>query len=228
MVSTMTRDEIKESLSQEVQDLGLILQTKQIGNELIIMANFPQQATEASFKEAVSLLVEKLNFLKPSGIQKLKLYGKRAGVNQAQWQYTHAFQFAPASSNKPDEPLKKNGYQKPVATVSSSTAPASATGFRFQGLLIPLLLAGVLLTQVADLFFNTLFRKPPEPLTFEYQIESIPDLDFTETMNRYGAEGWELVFARRALDSITDDASYECIFKRVVTEATQTKAKEEG
>jgi hypothetical protein len=33
-------------------------------------------------------------------------------------------------------------------------------------------------------------------------------------MNELGEEGWELVFARRAQDSITDEFSYECIFKR--------------
>jgi len=33
-------------------------------------------------------------------------------------------------------------------------------------------------------------------------------------MNQMGTEGWELVFARRAQDSTTDEFSYEVIFKR--------------
>lgn len=51
-------------------------------------------------------------------------------------------------------------------------------------------------------------------MVWEYRIESVPDLSFDETMNEFGDEGWELVFARRAQNSITKDFSYECIFKR--------------
>lgn len=53
-------------------------------------------------------------------------------------------------------------------------------------------------------------------LRWEYTIESVPDLTFSQTMDALGKQGWELVFARRAQDSLSDKFSYECIFKRSV------------
>lgn len=49
---------------------------------------------------------------------------------------------------------------------------------------------------------------------FEYRIEHISDYNFTDEMNSCGDDGWELAFARRAIDTTTDRASYEVIFKR--------------
>jgi hypothetical protein len=51
--------------------------------------------------------------------------------------------------------------------------------------------------------------------TVQYRIEDVSDSGFTKTMNELGADGWELVFARRASDDITHSVfSYEVIFKR--------------
>jgi hypothetical protein len=82
---------------------------------------------------------------------------------------------------------------------------------------VPALLAGILLVQVSTVIVG-LWSTPDvsiAPVTWEYKIESVPDLLFTETMDSYGTGGWELVIARRAQNPITDDFSYECIFKRV-------------
>lgn len=49
--------------------------------------------------------------------------------------------------------------------------------------------------------------------TFEYRIEGVPDLGFDEKMAALGADGWELVFARRASDS-SSTMMYEVILKR--------------
>lgn len=49
---------------------------------------------------------------------------------------------------------------------------------------------------------------------WEYTIESPSDLQIEEELDRLGAEGWELVAARRATSSISDNVSYEMIFKR--------------
>lgn len=62
------------------------------------------------------------------------------------------------------------------------------------------------------------FTSPVSQTTWEYRIDSINDLHFQSEMNSLGEEGWELVFARRARNSITDEFSYECIFKRKRTE----------
>jgi hypothetical protein len=52
---------------------------------------------------------------------------------------------------------------------------------------------------------------------WDYMIQSVPDLSFTDVMTELGSTGWELVFARRASNGETGDRmvmSYECIFKR--------------
>ena len=84
------------------------------------------------------------------------------------------------------------------------------------GLLVPALLAGILGVQLLT-GLATLFSKPA-PVQWEYRVEAVPDITFTETMDLYGSDGWELVTARRAQDSVTDEFSYECIFKRLLTE----------
>jgi len=47
---------------------------------------------------------------------------------------------------------------------------------------------------------------------WEYKIDSFYDKDLKTEMNVQGEAGWELVFARRALNE--DEAMYEMIFKR--------------
>jgi hypothetical protein len=47
---------------------------------------------------------------------------------------------------------------------------------------------------------------------YEYRIEAFRDEDLVRRLNQIGAGGWEIVSARRAVDSGT--ASYEVILKR--------------
>jgi hypothetical protein len=51
---------------------------------------------------------------------------------------------------------------------------------------------------------------------WEYSVVSVPDNSFTEKMNEIGAQGWEVVFARRASDGreLLPTFSYEIILKR--------------
>jgi len=48
---------------------------------------------------------------------------------------------------------------------------------------------------------------------WEYKLEYPDDYDFEIEMNKLGDEGWELVYARRAI-SANGDANYELILKR--------------
>lgn len=58
-------------------------------------------------------------------------------------------------------------------------------------------------------------RLPPVT-KWEYKIGSEPDATLEATIKKLGAEGWEMVFARRVVDSLGANAKgqYEMIFRR--------------
>jgi hypothetical protein len=59
--------------------------------------------------------------------------------------------------------------------------------------------------------FPLLFPQRAAP-GWEYRVEAIKDVELLNEMNRIGQAGWELTFARRALD---DGAGiYEVILRR--------------
>ena len=73
----------------------------------------------------------------------------------------------------------------------------------------------VLLAVLVALNALPLFKAGPigaKP-AFEYRVEGVPDIGFDEKMAVLGADGWELVFARRASDG-RDTMLYEVILKR--------------
>ncbi len=95
------------------------------------------------------------------------------------------------------------------------TRPTSKT----QGDLIMVLLM-LLLAVSAYSAFGPVRTKAAIP--WEYRIEAVPDESFAERTSSLGAQGWELVFARRATTSSVASVSreeepvfaYEMIFKR--------------
>jgi hypothetical protein len=86
----------------------------------------------------------------------------------------------------------------------------------------------VLVSMGCDALGNRAARATPTVVTptttttivipkWDYMIQNVPDLSFTDVMTELGSTGWELVFARRASNGDTGDRmvmSYECIFKR--------------
>ena len=71
-------------------------------------------------------------------------------------------------------------------------------------------------------------EQPKAAPMWEYAIQKVADPAFNETMNRLGANGWELVSARRATsDDLASNSKpvfyYEVIFRRPATTATFIK-----
>lgn len=63
------------------------------------------------------------------------------------------------------------------------------------------------------IFIGLIFNQCSKP-RYEYTVASPSDYSFSESMSEYGSAGWKAVSCRRAMDSITDDYSYECIMVR--------------
>jgi len=53
----------------------------------------------------------------------------------------------------------------------------------------------------------------PEPVRFEYSVAAPNDIFLETELNKMGRQGWQVVFARRAMDSL-NMASYEMIMMR--------------
>lgn len=73
------------------------------------------------------------------------------------------------------------------------------------------LLAMILFVLVADLMIHALQLRRPQ---YQYRISSAPDHQVVESLNDAGTRGWPVVSARRAIVSVTKDASYEFIIER--------------
>ncbi len=111
----------------------------------------------------------------------------------------------PKKQSDPTKEKKPPNDKTQQKIMSEPTAPAFQGVTKSQGTAIIVLL----LIAIGAPFFSLL--KPTDK--WEYMIESPSDYTFSSTMDRYGEQGWELVFARRASDS-SGSMSYECIFKR--------------
>lgn len=86
---------------------------------------------------------------------------------------------------------------------------------KIQGHLVLSLLAAHLF---ASLFVNSAAATAAVP-HWAYRIENVSDIGFNASMATLGAEGWELVFARRAGNGESGAAlvmSYEMILRRQV------------
>ena len=72
----------------------------------------------------------------------------------------------------------------------------------------------VLLAVIAGLLAAPLISPSRFAPSYEYRIEDVPDQAFDDVMDKHGAGGWDLVFARRASGDEGKTMNYEVIFKR--------------
>lgn len=89
---------------------------------------------------------------------------------------------------------------------------------------IALSIALIIALLALPFLYPTQVRDSPRQ-QWEYLIEAVPDILFEDTMDTYGRDGWELVFARRARSTLTDSFSYEVIFKRPQVGATSDSSE---
>ena len=204
---TTTFQDLQSVLSACLSDENLRLQVKHTGSQLSIVINRLNDTT-VNYEDIAETLVAKLRSLNLPNVTAVKLYGRPANSKQLEWQASR--------------PLVTE-VAKPVVTKASVMDNGSSQQFKskFQGYLEQfshysnVISAASLLGLLLLLGFNTLVGQKTQATVYEYKIESVSDTAFTETMDSKGGDGWDLVFARRAQDSVTEKFSYECIFKRV-------------
>lgn len=217
----MTTEELKAALTEVIQDSGLILQVRQTGSQLVIMMNCPHQNVDARFQDTAAKLLETLIALDLPKITSAKFYGRYAGNPKPTWQQAQPLAAPLSSANstqiKEESPMAVKTFVNKKNQAPSDSPPAlnNVPSLLTSNLAVPILLAGILGVQILTGLAAMVSQPQADPVQWEYKVEAVPDLSFTEAMNRYGAEGWDLVTARRARDPVTDEFSYECIFKRV-------------
>lgn len=206
--------EVQSILSSCLANKNLALQVNQTGNQLSVMINRSANQSAIDYESVAETLLAKLRSLSLPNVTAIKFYGRLASTKQVEWQTSHPMTIETAKvKTKPSVSSFSNGN----ASIAISQKPKS----KFQGYLeqfsqyANVISAVSLLGLLLLLGFNTLAGQKTQAVVYEYKIDSVPDLTFTETMNVQGSEGWELVFARRAKESSSDDFTYECIFKRV-------------
>lgn len=203
----MPLENIKSVLEPIAQSEEVGIQINQAGNSLTIVLNRHTGKTEIDYPHIAEKMRDALQQTSLPDNTSIRFYGRKKGIQKTEWQanfklrkdITSASQINPQNSalTKTKESSPQNLFDK-FRSVQETVAAIALVG-----------IFGVLLT-------NSVAGQKTKAVTWEYRIESIPDLTFTENMNNLGDDGWQLVFARRAQDSITDEFSYECIFKKEV------------
>mgnify|MGYP000440746330 CR=1 FL=1 len=208
-------------INRSLEPKGITVKTIVSNNCLTVIAE--PTASDATVPPEKAPLVELLRKgitnLNLGSIQRVVVQGRAQGKTTAAWR--EAFTLQPP-----------NNLSQPVAIVTASPPTNSSTPnpSRFtkflsiyngvRELINTALLAGILLL----LGFNALNARRTSA-TWEYKIEGIQDATFDLTMQQLGAEGWELVSARRALSGEGSSSSglYEVIFKRLTNKAEAQK-----
>lgn len=203
----MSLTQIQALIKPIAQDRNLGLQVNQAETQLTVVINRPSGSAEINYAKISEEMLSKLELAGVDGISIIKFYGREVGKKKPEWQISHDLN--PSKSSAIEKVKSKSQKTSQKASPASPVAWLSYLGLT-QGLVSMLALLGIF----SLMLFNSLAGQKTQTVVWEYKVDSVPDLIFTEYMDNLGEEGWELVTARRANNSITDEFSYECIFKR--------------
>jgi hypothetical protein len=207
----MSLQEIQTKLNAIAQSEKLSVQVNQAGKQLTIVLNRPPSNMNVDYSQVAKEMLSVLQDLHPEGVTGIKFYGREKGGKQAEWQESHSLDRIVLNTVNAETRDLGSSTQLASSVQISSTNSLFEKFKLVQGTVSTLALLGIL----GVLLTNSFAGQKVQTVSYEYRIEAIPDLLFDETMNELGEDGWELVVARRAQNSITDEFSYECIFKKV-------------
>jgi hypothetical protein len=210
----MLPQDIQNLFNSTIQDPNISFQSNQSGSQLTLVFNRLSDHP-VNYEAIAKKLLDALRQSAPEDIQTIQFYGRKKGAKEVEWKSSGSI-----------TPVQSEGLSIPAAKVFALASPMdnkesispkqpdSKKGLNPFGSMRELLSTLPLLGILALLLINTLLGYKARSVAWEYSIESVPDVLFVETMDKLGVEGWELVSARRAKDSESDNFSYECIFKR--------------
>lgn len=192
-------------MNKALESKDITVQVSIKDDSLTITAEAKEVPEQSFFVDYVQKAIAKLSLTK---IKWLYIRGQAIGSKHPAWRQ---------SIN-----LKENQISSMPVTntqtlsVNSKTKSNQFNVFnilvQFREIINTIFLGGIL----GILVFNLWWERQPKNLQYEYKIESFEDLVFDTGINRLGDEGWELVFARRALTGgeYSRRGIYECVFRR--------------
>jgi hypothetical protein len=192
-------------MNKALEPKGITVQVSIKDDSLTITAEAKEVPEQSFFVDYVQKSIAKLNLAR---IKFLYIRGQGTGSKFPTWRQT--------INLKENEVLPTPIINAQTSSVNSKAKTNQFNIFnilvQFREVINTVFLGGIL----GILVFNLWWQRQPKDLQYEYKIESFDDIVFDIGINKLGDEGWELVFARRALtgEEYSRKGIYECIFRR--------------
>ena len=195
-------DAIASLINQSLNPKGITVQANLSRNFLTLIT---ESDTIPDQKTVTQILQKGIQTLNPQGVERIIIKGKARNQSGSAWRAVIDLTPPGPSPRQPQVQrwLKDGKIQPAIAWLRDTHT-----------LLNTALLAGILLALLGG------SRNPgSNKAHWEYTVEGIQDERFEITMQEFGAEGWELASARRAVTGSGDTSTglYEVILRRPIT-----------
>ncbi|MBD2137779.1 hypothetical protein H6F32_09290 [Anabaena sp. FACHB-1237] len=189
---------ISTLMNKALETKGITTKVNISGESITVIGESQEIIEQSFFVDYVRKVIEKLEL----PVKRLYIRGQITDNKNPIWRQTINLE---AEIPKPVINTENSGISKAKFDIFKIL-------IQFSEIINTALLAGIL----GILLFNLWWQPQPKTVEWEYKIESFEDVIFDSSMNRMGNEGWELVFARRALTGgeYSSRGIYECIFRR--------------